>query len=72
MKLSYPNPCRSFDASHRRDCFWGYDSTIEISFYVGTDAFKWLCMANSYFMRQLAHAEIEIFQRVKRTVLDLC
>jgi hypothetical protein len=43
MKLSYPNPSRSFDASHRRVCFWGYDSTIEISFYVGMDALKRLC-----------------------------
>ena len=43
MKLNYPNPCRSFDASSRRVCFWGYDSTIEISFYVGLDAPKRLC-----------------------------
>jgi hypothetical protein len=43
MKLSYPNPCRSFDASHRRVCFWGYDSTIEISFFVGIDVLKRLC-----------------------------
>ncbi|HSG11083.1 MAG TPA: DUF1488 domain-containing protein [Gammaproteobacteria bacterium] len=43
MKLSYPNPSRSFDASSRRVCFWGYDSTIEISFFVGIDALKRLC-----------------------------
>ena len=43
MKLSYSNPCRSFDASSNRVCFWGYDSTIEISFFVGMDALKRLC-----------------------------
>ena len=43
MKLSYPNPSRCFDASSRRVCFWGYDSTIEISFFVGIDALKQLC-----------------------------
>jgi hypothetical protein len=43
MKLSYPNPCRSFDASNNRVCFWGYDRTIEISFFVGMDALKRLC-----------------------------
>ena len=43
MKLSYPNPCRSFDASSSRVCFWGYDSTIEVSFFVGMDALKQLC-----------------------------
>ena len=40
MRLSFPNPSRSFDASHRRVCFWGYDSTIEISFFVGMDVLK--------------------------------
>jgi hypothetical protein len=43
MKLIYPNPSRSFDASSSRICFWGYDSTIEISFFVGIDALKRLC-----------------------------
>jgi len=43
MKLSYPNPSRSFDASSRRVCFWGYVSTIEISFFVEADALKQLC-----------------------------
>jgi len=40
MKLSYPNPSRNFDASSRRVCFWGYDSSIEISFFVEADALK--------------------------------
>jgi hypothetical protein len=43
MKLSFPNPSRSFDASSRRVCFWGYDRTIEISFFVGMEALKRLC-----------------------------
>ena len=43
MKLSYPNPCRSFDAISSRVCFWGYDGTIEVSFFVGMDALKRLC-----------------------------
>ena len=43
MSLSFPNPSRSFDASSSRVCFWGYDSTIEISFFVEADALKRLC-----------------------------
>ncbi|MGB5178782.1 MAG: DUF1488 domain-containing protein [Gammaproteobacteria bacterium] len=43
MSLSFPNPSRSFDASSNRVCFWGYDSTIEISFFVEADALKRLC-----------------------------
>ena len=41
--MSYPNPFRSFDTSSNRVCFWEYDSTIEISFFVGIDALKRLC-----------------------------
>jgi len=43
MRLRFPNPSRSFDASRRRVGFWGYDSTIEITFFVEADALKRLC-----------------------------
>ena len=43
MSLNFPNPSRSFDASSSRVCFWGYDSTIEISFFVEAGALKQLC-----------------------------
>jgi hypothetical protein len=43
MKLNFPNPCCSFDATNNRVGFWGYDNVIEISFFVGTDALKKLC-----------------------------
>ena len=34
MKLSFPNPSRSFDATRQCGCFWGYDQAIEVSFSV--------------------------------------
>ena len=40
MRLSFPNPCRSFDATRNRVCFWGYDRAIEVSFFVEVDALK--------------------------------
>jgi len=43
MRLHFPNTSRSFDANRSRVCFWGYDSTIEISFYVGAEALQHLC-----------------------------
>ena len=43
MKLHFPNPSRCFDESSGRVLFWGYDSTIEISFYVEVGALKRLC-----------------------------
>ena len=43
MRLNFPNPSRSFDASKQRVCFWGYDSAIEIAFFVEAEALKHLC-----------------------------
>jgi hypothetical protein len=43
MTLNFPNPSRSFDASRSRVCFWGYDSTIEVSFFVEAGALQRLC-----------------------------
>jgi hypothetical protein len=34
MALSFPNPSRSYDASHHCVCFWGYDDTREVPFRV--------------------------------------
>ena len=43
MKLNFPNPSCSFDATKNRVRFWGYDSAIEVSFFVEADALKKLC-----------------------------
>lgn len=43
MTLNFPNPSRSFDATKNRVRFWGYDSAIEISFFVDVDALQKLC-----------------------------
>jgi len=43
MTLAFPNPSRSFDATRNRVRFWGYDSAIEIAFFVEADALKKLC-----------------------------
>ena len=43
MKLNFPNPSCSFDASKNRVVFWGYDNVMEVSFFVGADALKKLC-----------------------------
>jgi hypothetical protein len=43
MSLSFPNPSRSFDVTKSRVCFWGYDSAIEVSFFVEAGALKRLC-----------------------------
>jgi len=43
MALNFPNPSRSFEAKHNRVRFWGYDSAIEITFFIPTDALLKIC-----------------------------
>jgi hypothetical protein len=38
MALSFPNLSRSYDAAGRRVRFWGYDSAMEIPFFVEASA----------------------------------
>ena len=40
MTLEFSNPSRHFDATRNCVCFWGYDSVIEISFYLETSALQ--------------------------------
>ena len=40
MALSFPNKSRAFDATWRAVRFWGYDSAMEVAFFVTEDALK--------------------------------
>ncbi len=40
MPLNFPNASRSFDATRRAVRFWGYDSALEMSFFVTEGALK--------------------------------
>lgn len=40
MSLEFPNSSRYFDASKSRINFWGYDRTIEVSYFIGADVLK--------------------------------
>jgi hypothetical protein len=40
MTLAFPNKSRSFDSKRNQVRFWGYDSAIEISFFVHADALE--------------------------------
>ena len=40
MALSFPNQSRAFDATRRAVRFWGYDSAMEVAFFVTEDALK--------------------------------
>jgi hypothetical protein len=40
MSLRFPNESRSYDPTRRAVRFWGHDSAMEASFFVGEDALK--------------------------------
>ena len=40
MALSFPNPSRCYDATRRAVRFWGYDNSMEASFFVVADALR--------------------------------
>jgi hypothetical protein len=40
MKLHFPNPSRSYDPDSSRVLFWGYDNTMEVSFFLDVAALK--------------------------------
>lgn len=40
MSVSFPNPSRTFDEQKQRVCFWGYDGSMEITFFIDADALK--------------------------------
>jgi len=42
MALNFPNASRSYDLTRHAVRFWGYDSTMETSFYVMADALRQL------------------------------
>jgi hypothetical protein len=43
VTLTFSNPSRSFDEASDRIRFWGYDSAIEVAFYIEVEALRTLC-----------------------------
>lgn len=40
MTINFPNQSRSYDATRRAVRFWGYDRSMENSFFIMADALK--------------------------------
>ncbi|HBT44451.1 MAG: DUF1488 domain-containing protein [Alphaproteobacteria bacterium] len=43
MSLNFPNVSRSYEAKRNRVRFWGYDSALEITFFVDSGLLARLC-----------------------------
>jgi hypothetical protein len=66
MTLNFPNASRSYDETRHRVRFWGYDSAMEISFFVEAGA---LCK----LMPQTGSLEadcLETFDAARERILD--
>ena len=66
MKLSFPNPSRSYDAVKNRVRFWGYDRTIEVSFFVEVDALLRLCPGMSGAEKEFLKAFDSVLDRIHK------
>jgi hypothetical protein len=74
MRLSFPNHSRSFDARRSRVRFWGYDSALEISFFVEEDALKMLDpgmgASEAEFLRSFDDARKQIHEVAEKVYLQ--
>jgi hypothetical protein len=64
MTLNFPNDSRSYDERGRRVRFWGYDSSLEISFFVDVGA---LCKLLPQ-TKDLEDAYLEAFDVAKERI----
>lgn len=71
MTIKFPNPSRSFDESKRSVHFWGYDQTMEVSFYVEAEALKKLSPemdnAEPGFLKAFDDARDKIYKAAAKT-----
>jgi hypothetical protein len=74
MTLEFPNQSRSFEATKNRVRFWGYDSAIEITFFMEEEALMKICSEASsteialldafdYTMEQIHQTARKIYER---------
>lgn len=67
MSLNFPNPSRSYDETKNRVNFWGYDSVMEVTFYVEADALQKL-------YPQMSKAEagfLQAFDAVRKRIYEV-
>jgi len=67
MKLNFPDPSRSFDATGNRVRFWGYDSAIDVSFFVEADALRKLCPE----MSNVEAGLLEAFDAARKRICEV-
>jgi Protein of unknown function (DUF1488) len=82
MSLHFPNHSRSYDARRQGVRFWGYDSALEVPFFVDADALRRLdpamepgeagCLASfDAQRRQIEEASRKVYRRGLQEAYEL-
>lgn len=66
MTLNFPNECRSFDRKRNLIRFWGYDSALEVSFFVEVGALYKLYPQ----MKDMEEGYLEAFDAVRNLIYE--
>lgn len=64
MSLNFPNPSRTYDAPRRRIRFWGYDQSMEVTFFVEEEAVFKLCPSTQNFEAGILAAFDKVRERI--------
>jgi hypothetical protein len=83
MSVNFPNLSRSYDATRRMVRFWGYDRSMEASFFVAEDALKQIepdleSDANGFLRAFDLHRDLiyavaaKVYARGRRGSYNLC
>ncbi len=83
MSVNFPNLSRSYDATRRMVRFWGYDRSMEASFFVAEDALKQIepgleSSANGFLRAFDTHRDLiyavaaKVYARGRRGSYNLC
>jgi hypothetical protein len=71
MTLNFPNASRSYDETRHLVRFWGYDSTLEISFFIEAGALcKLMPQAGSLEAGSLEADCLESFDAARERIFD--
>ena len=70
MSLNFPNASRSFEATQNRVRFWGYDSAIEITFFIQAECLMEICSGVGETEAELLAAFDSAIERIHQAAIN--
>ena len=71
MNLNFANPSRSYDSTRRAVRFWGYDRSMEVSFFVAEDALRRLQPSTSAEVDAFLNAFDAHLRRIREVATEV-